>query len=222
MINILLVEDDNNYRNIIKEILIEEGYNVDAVSSAIEAIQLCAPNKYDLVVSDLHLEKMDGLDFLSVIKKMSPNTKTMLLTGMPSEESELITIEQNIDLYLSKDRSMSVITKYIHRLLEDKIQEKSNTLVSNAENISVNLKNNTVLKNNVPVYLVQNELNLLVYFLQNRNRILSRDEIITSVWSEDVNLIDQRIVDVYVRYLRHKLSISAINSIRGVGYEWIE
>lgn len=221
MIRILIVEDDLKYQTVLRRIL-EEEYEVDVASSVVEALSLCETDKYDLIISDLHLKDIDGLNFLSIIKKMSPKTKTILLTGNPSAESEIITLDQEINLYLSKDKSMDVILKYIQILLKKVIDEKNRTIYSKSENITIDIKEKIVTKNGVEVQLLWYEFLLLEYFLNNKNKVLSREEIVKSVWSKEMEVMEERIVDVYVRYLRQKLSISSITSVRGVGYEWSE
>lgn len=222
MRKILLVEDDELYGGTLSKALENEKFHVDLAQSSSQALDLCEPGRYDLIISDLHLDGMNGVETLKIAKKISPSSKTILLTANPSEESELSTISLDIDYYLSKDKGLKIILNYIHKLLNFVYVEKNDQLSSAYENIVVNMKQKLVYKNDRLILLAPNEFSLLVLFLENKNKVLSRDVILESIWKEESTEIDERAVDVYIRHLRQKLLLSSISSIRGVGYEWSE
>lgn len=225
MYSILVVEDNEHYLTTIVEILRDYGYDVDCTMDPIGGIEMCSKKLYDLVISDLVMKEMDGLRFVGIVRNIIPTIKTMILTGNPTEETENASIDADVDYYMSKDKSLTTVLKYVEQLLRkdtQQVKEKNQILLSREEKIEVNENTRTVIKNGVEVYLTPKEFRLLVFFLENKGVAFSRDEIIDNVWDEHVEEVDERIVDVHVKKLRQKLNTFSIMSIRGYGYKWNE
>ena len=225
MYRVLIVDDDVQYASGIEKILKEEGYFVISVDDPVTGIEEVAKTEIDLVISDYNMETMNGLRFLSSVKSIRPSTKCMLLTGFPSEEIESVVLDMYIDCYLSKDKSLPIIKKYIRQTLEAeelKQNRDSKRLISGPENIVVDLTSLSVYKNNELVSLTRKEYEILKLLLQNKGIALSREEIVDSIWTQEVEAVDLRIVDGHIKKLRHKLKTLAIMSIRGYGYKWSE
>lgn len=222
---ILLVEDDASYRSTLKTIFENEGYEIDAVDNPISGIEFFANNRYDLVISDLKMELMNGVRFLTSIKNMDENIKTMIITACPDDETELMAVDQNVDKYISKDKSLVVILRHVQQLLGEygsKTNKGDMKITSKSENIVIDLLSHEVRKNEEVVQLTPKEFMLLLLFLRNSGTVLSRDKIISEVWGTPLEEIDERVVDAHVKKLRAKLSTFSIVSIRGYGYKWNE
>lgn len=225
MRKILFVEDDNSYRDVIADILTKEGYDVDAVATSMEGIEQFAEHEYDLVISDLMLDDVDGVRFLRYIKKIQPNIKTMILTGSPNDESEISALEIAIDKYMTKDVRVEVLLKYIEYLLtlsKKSKSEKNLVLESIRDNILVDHIARTVRKDGTEVKVTPKEYGILHVLLEKRGRAVSREEIIDAIWDKEYEAIDSRVIDVHIKSLRNKLKLQSIVAIRGYGYKWDE
>lgn len=221
MEKILVVEDNEEYLMLLKKILEGEGYIVDSAVTSLAALEFLAKNNYSLIISDLYMQDIDGIALVTTAKRIDPNIRTIILTGQPHEDTELVAIESNVDLYLSKEKSLDLVLRYVASLMKDRTYKNTGVILeSRSQNIILNLKTHEVKKNNELIELTPIEFEILQYFLESMNVRLSREEIIMRVWGEDVT--SSRVVDVHVKNLRDKLSIFSITTIRGYGYKWNE
>lgn len=220
---ILFVEDDAQYRETLIRILENERYYVDAVGSALEAIGLFTLNHYDLVISDLMMEAIDGIQFLQYIKNTSPDMKTMILTAEPSTETEIQALDIYVDKYLVKGTSYDVLIKHIdHLLIQPTVIKKSNRrkIYYELENITLDMITRTVWRHDEKIAITTKEFDVLSILMENMGVAMSREEIISQIWDEAYEKIDERVIDVHIRSIRRKLKTQAILSIRGYGYKW--
>lgn len=223
MKRILVVEDDSSYLELIKNVLKEHGYEVDGVTDPLVALEQVSKNTYDLVVSDYDMKIMDGIRLVKTIKNMQPMIRSIILTGYPDEESEIAALEGVVDQYIVKEKPMSVILKYIEKVLTTQlVVASSETLVSESENIILDKKRHEVKKNGIVLSLTPKEFGILHLFLDQKGEILSRDDIIREVWGINPNEVEERMVDIHIKNLRDKLKTFSIVSIRGFGYKWNE
>lgn len=225
MYKILFIEDNDAYREKIASILRENNYFVDTADNPILGIQLFAKNKYDLVISDLMMSQMDGLVLISTLKGINPNIKTVILTGEPTDDTELSSIELHVDKYLVKESSIKVLLKYVKIILEKEgsvIHTGEQKLESRIEKIIMYLSSRTVYKNGELVDVTRKEFEVLKYFLENKGVALSREVIIETLWNGDIEQVDTRAIDVHIKKLRAKLNLFSIMSVRGYGYKWNE
>lgn len=224
MMNILYVEDNEQYRKLIHERLETAGYNVTSVDTALKAIELAAINVYDLVLSDLRLPTIDGLVLAETIKNIDSKILVVILTGDSDEESELEAIDQNVDLYLTKDKSMSVILRYISKLTKEikDLRRNGESLYSKQEDLYINLTNRYVEKAKQEIALTPKEFEILKIFLINKNKTISREEIIQEVWETSNKEVDVRLVDNHIKKIRQKLNTFSLSTVRGYGYRWNE
>jgi len=221
---ILFVEDDMQYRESVTKILRNEGYEVTSVGEALEAIEHFSLEKYDLVISDLVMDSIDGVRLLRSIKKMNKSIKTMILTGEPTMDTELESIDIKVDRYLSKEIRVEVLLKYIELLLGDTVgketSQQSPILMSPIDKISLDISTRTVTKNNIPIELTPKEFGIVKMLLENLGKAVSRYDLIEEVWDVEHENIDTRVIDVHIKAIRRKLKLQSIISIRGFGYKW--
>ncbi|MDL2212145.1 response regulator transcription factor, partial [Erysipelotrichaceae bacterium OttesenSCG-928-M19] len=211
---------------LVVDYLEESGYFVEHICDSIEAINEIKKNNYDLVLSDLNLNKINGRQVVELVKKYDENIKIMILTCSTNEYDELSGLRVGADDYVTKESSFEVLVERIKNLLKDKKDNKieSTYLESKKDDIIVDEANRIVMKGNVEVDLTKLELDLLIYFLKNKNVLLSREKIYEDIWfvplvSDDVDL---RNIDAHVKNLQKKMTITSISSIRGIGYRWHE
>lgn len=222
---ILLVEDDEKYADKLKEAIVREGYDVTYVNTPIKAVAEFTKNNFDLVISDFCMKEMDGVKLLTILKEIKSGVRSIILTAFPEEEVELEAIDISVDHYLSKDKSLALMLKYIQFLLKKEVvaeDDPSYSLTSSIERISVDIKKRVVEKEDQVVPLTKKEYELLVLFLQNKGTALSREDIAEQLWSNDIENIDLRVIDGHIKRLRSKLSLFSISSVRGYGYKWSE
>lgn len=224
MERILIVEDDRDYADFLKSRLDNENYEVDVVYNSIEGIEKLAVNRYDMLISDLHLEKIGGVRVADTAKKIRPEMKTIILTAKPTEDSELESLHYNVDLYLEKSKSLKLILRYVRTLMDSKVlsNERVDYLYSEAEGIVIDNKNRTVMKHEKDYILTPIEYALLELFLKKKEKLLSREDIIAEIWGEESTEDEVRKVDVHIKNLRTKMAIFSIVTVRGSGYKWNE
>jgi Response regulators consisting of a CheY-like receiver domain and a winged-helix DNA-binding domain len=220
MEKILFVEDDDAYRELLTNILTETGYLVESVSNALDAIQKCALQEYNLIISDLMLEAIDGIKFLAHIKKDMPNVKTMILTAEPSMDTELESLNIHVDKYLTKETRVDVLLKHIETLMQSKETKKRKILVAKDDDVIMDVAGRKVKKNNQEIPLTPKEFSVLKILLENLGTAVSREEFLKTLWDADYEIIDTRTIDVHIKSIRRKLAVQKIVSIRGMGYKW--
>lgn len=222
MKKILFIEDNEEYRDLLKQVLEDEGYIVDAVNDALVALQYFTLNRYDLIITDLKMQTLDGLGFLKHIKKEEPFMKTMILTGFPSLESEMESLDILVDQYITKDTRMELILKYIETLLQknNAFALKNQTYTVKKEGIIVDVDAFCVTKNNKEIKFSPKEFAILCFLLSKKGRAISREEFLEKLWDTHYELLDGRVIDMHIKSIRRKLQTQSILSIRGYGYKW--
>lgn len=224
MTRILIVEDNEVYRNLLANELSKAGYDVDEALSPIKGLEKVALKSYDVVISDLNLPVMSGVAFTEAVKNIEPKTACIILTGEPDENSELMSIKNNIDLYIEKNKSISVILGYIERLLKEHEQAERHeaVLTSKENNIVLSISEHTVHRDGELVELTPKEYEILKIFLMNKNKVLTRENFIELAWEEPEEEVDLRLVDSHIKKLRDKIKSVSIMTVRGYGYRWNE
>ncbi|QIK69212.1 response regulator transcription factor [Erysipelothrix sp. HDW6C] len=222
MNEILIVEDNIEYLHLLERILKRNGYEVDTADNPITGLELLAKHKYDLLISDLYLETIDGIQLITAAKNIDSDIKAIILTGKPGDGTELAAVENNVDLYLEKSKSMDLVLKYIEQVLKNKVGSTAQEMIlqSKQQKLIVNLKTHEVRRDGVLIDLTPIEFHILQMFLERKNEKLTREEIIETVWgTEETGL---RIIDVHIKNLRDKLNVFSIVTVRGCGYKWNE
>lgn len=222
MSTILIVDDNVSYSERLKKILETAGYQIDISNDPVEGIVMVGQKKYDLIISDLMMDTIDGIKFLQTIKKFHPKMKTIILTGMPTVETELQALDIYVDQYLQKDVHVDLLLKYIETILERENQLKDVKFYSKVEHIECHVESRKVIQNGQEVALSRKEFDLLAYLLEHKNKVITREEFINAFWDVKYEFIDERVIDVHIKDIRRKLGIQSIVSIRGYGYKWVE
>ncbi|MDL2211477.1 response regulator transcription factor [Erysipelotrichaceae bacterium OttesenSCG-928-M19] len=225
MNSILIIEDDLDYGEILKQFLIDSGFSVELVSDSISGVNLIKENQYDLIISDLYLDKLNGAQVIDLVKMYNAESKTMMISNSTDSNDELKSLRVGADDFIKKDSTFEVILARVNNVLEkNKNKTKIKVLKSDAEEIELDKVNRIVYKQGKMVALTGMEFDLIAYFLAHKNELLSREVLIEKVWKIplDSASIDLRAVDAHIKNLRSKLKISSILSVRGIGYRWYE
>ena len=214
---ILVVDDEELIRNVIKEYLINDSYEVDEADNGLEAIEMAKNNNYDLIVMDIMMPKMDGYQACKEIKKIK-DIPFIMLSARSEEYDKLIGFDLGIDDYVTKPFSPKELVARIKAIL------KRNCGTNNTytfEGLTINDLAHEVKVDGKRVNLTPKEYELLKYLLDNENISLSRYKILNNVWNYDY-YGDSRTIDSHIKKIRHKLGKKGkyIETMRGVGYKF--
>jgi DNA-binding response OmpR family regulator len=219
--HILLVEDDPNLRLVLKDNLEEEGYQVEVAGKAMEALIRIVDRTFDLLILDIMLPDLDGYALCRRIREEGFAGRILMLTARTLEEDLVRGFEAGADDYLGKPSRLRELMARVQALLRRPGTTASETLTFGDFSLDL-VRREVVDTAGNPVTLTKTEFNLLAFLLRNRDRVLSRNEILHAVWGEDL-VVEPRTVDNFVSSLKKKLSWTsespfAIRTIRGVGY----
>lgn len=215
---IMLVEDDKDLQDIIRDSLLEYGYSVSTASNGAKALQQLQKDKVDLVILDLGLPDISGETVLSELEKTYPDIAVVILTGKSTTTDIVKGLNKGADDYITKPFEMDELVARIKaRLREDKINNDKLTIAD----LTLNRKTFEVRRKNRLIHLTPKEFKLLDYLMTNKNQVLSRERILNRVWDYPFD-VESRTVDMYIGYLRRKIdkkpSSKLIHSVRGFGY----
>ncbi|MCC8433851.1 response regulator transcription factor [Brevibacillus sp. M2.1A] len=215
---ILAVEDEKALLQTIAGVLSDEGYQVDTADRGDDGLLLAERGIYDLLVLDIMMPGMDGLSLVRTLRAKGIMTPVLFLTAKDSVESRVEGLDAGADDYLVKPFAAEELTARVRALLRR--QGKQNTEGELAYGpLSLKINEYDGFVDDEPMKLTTKEYELLKYFLQNREQILTRQQIFDRVWGIDSEA-NYGVVDLYVHYLRKKLGAyeGFIRTIRNVGY----
>lgn len=212
---ILVVDDEKLIRNVIKEYCVNSGYNVIEASDGIEAIEQVKRKNVDLIILDIMMPKKDGYAALKEIKDIK-NIPVLMLSARSDEYDKLLGFDLGIDDYVTKPFSPKELIARIKAILK-----RNNEEIFNYEDLMINFQSRVVKIQNKEIKLTPKEYELLIYFIQNKNIALSREQLLSKVWGYDF-YGDDRTVDTHIKMLRKNLGNyrDCIITVRGVGYRF--
>jgi len=218
---ILLVEENERYRENLKTVLEDKKYIVDGVSDPISGVEHVGKNRYDLVISALGMELMDGNRFLSFVRQMQPTVKTIILASHPTVITEIEAIDNYVDYYLSQSIHLDVLLKYVDRLLQEK-KSCANKFYSDIDGLCLDVKARTIHQHGKELSLTNKEFGILYMLLANKGRAIQRSEFVSELWDKRFEEVEERVIDVHIKVIRQKINTSCIVAVRGYGYKWDE
>jgi two-component system copper resistance phosphate regulon response regulator CusR len=218
---ILIIEDDPHVCAFVKKGLMEEQFAPECEAEGHAGIETFFRGNFDLVIIDIMLPTISGLEVCSRIREKS-SVPILLLTALGTAENIALGLNTGADDYLVKPFKFIELVARIRSLLRrTELRETPSQTVYSFGGISINDETKTVTRNGEPISLTSTEYRLLLMFVMNPRRVLSRVEILDSVWGVDFNM-GTNVVDVYVNYLRKKLDVPGasklIHTQIGMGY----
>lgn len=222
---ILVTDDEEHILELIKFNLEREGYNVLLCENGEDSISIVQNNAIDLVVLDLMLPGIDGIEVLKRLRKMDKFEKlpVIMLTAKSEESDRILGLEIGADDYITKPFSVRELVARIKAVLRrsEGKQENDNKVI-NVKDLVINIEKHIVTINGNPVELTLKEFDLLKILSENRGNVLSRNFLLDEIWGYEY-FGETRTVDVHIRHLRKKIgddkSNEYIETIRGVGYK---
>lgn len=216
---ILLAEDEDNIRKLVASYLIKEGFTVVEASDGAEAVKKF-DDEYDfsLIILDVMMPRMDGYQVASYIRKSS-DIPILMLTARDTETDEITGFNSGADEYISKPFSPRILVARVKNLLKRTYQNSMQNIELGG--ISIKYRERLVLVDGKKAVLTPKEFDLLYYLFQNKNIVLTRSQILSTVWGWDY-FGDDRTVDTHIKCLRSKIGRYGKNivTVRKIGYKF--
>jgi DNA-binding response OmpR family regulator len=223
MQRVLLVDDEERIRDMIKEYASMEGYVIDEAADGVEALKLFRQNNYSIVVLDVMMPKMDGWSVCREIRKTS-NIPVIMLSARGEEYDKLFGFELGVDDYIVKPFSPKELLARIKAIIRRNStlpQDTGESKKTAFEGLMIDFDSRNVYVDGNIASLTPKEYELLSFFVKNPNKVFSRDQLLTDVWGYDF-LGDDRTVDTHVKMLRESLVgyRKFIVTVWGTGYKF--
>lgn len=219
---LLIVDDEEMIRQVLCEYADFEGYETDEAADGMEAIKKCRDNKYDLIIMDIMMPKLDGFSAVKEIKKIA-DIPVIMLSARSEEYDKLFGFELGIDDYVVKPFSPKEVMARVAAVLKRKnppTQENKNDIIK-YEGLEIDIKGRNVWIDGEKAELTPKEYELLFYMVANYGIALSRERLLSDVWGFDF-YGDDRTVDTHIKTLRSRLKDykKFIVTLRGMGYKF--
>ncbi|MFY1047166.1 response regulator transcription factor [Chryseobacterium sp. GP-SGM7] len=220
---ILLIEDHKELAYSITDYLKKEGYICETASSKIEAEEKIDFYDYDCILLDLMLPDGNGLDLLKDIHSKKQNSSVIIISAKDTLDHKLTGLDEGADDYITKPFALPELHSRIKAVLRRKMPELNHTLLFNE--ISINIDSKECKVKNTLINLTPKELNLLIFFISNENRMLSKQSIAGHLWGDYTYSIDNiDFVYQHLKNLRKKITDAGgkdyLQTIYGLGYKW--
>ena len=221
MKRLLIVDDEDKIREVIREYAEFSGYEAEEAADGMSAIGMVKLNDYDLIIMDMMMPKLDGFSAVKEIQKIK-NIPVIMLSARGEEYDKLFGFELGIDDYVVKPFSPKELMARVNAVLSRvDASDKSSQAIERFEGLEVNFAARTITVDGKRVELTPKEYDLLFYMIQNKNIALSRDRLLSDIWGYDF-FGDDRTIDTHVKNLRNSLGPyrKFIVTLRGVGYKF--
>ncbi len=218
---ILLVEDEPNVVSLIKRGLAESGYDISVAMDGVSGLQMSTDHDFDLVILDIMLPGMNGVEICRNIRKQNKEIPIMMLTALGTTENIVTGLDSGADDYLVKPFKLAELSARVRTLTRRIKSAQPDDRLLRIGNLELDTASKTARRDNRQLNLTATEYRLLEFLMKHQRRVLSRIEILEHVWDIDFNL-GTNVVDVYVNYLRKKIdkqfSTKLIHTVVGMGY----
>ncbi len=218
-IKILIVDDEENIRSVIKEYMTNAGYESIEAEQGEQALELLQKQTFDLLILDVMMPKMDGI---TLLKKLPPKKRipTIILSARTEEIDKLIGFEQGIDDYVGKPFSPRELLARVHAILQRTTYQEEAYCY---QGLVVNFLAHTITIDGKKINVTPKEFELLRFFIENHNIAISREQLLNKLWGYDY-YGDDHTIDTHIKMLRNNLGNyrHLIVTVRGIGYKFEE
>ncbi len=216
---ILLIEDEKRLSHFVKKGLTENGFAVDQAFDGEEGLYLAQQETYDVIVLDVMLPKMSGVEVCKKLRLLKKETPILMLTAKSELEDKVEGLDSGADDYLTKPFEFAELKARINALLRRSYHQVSNNLT--IDNLEVDPSKHTVFRNKKPIKLTPKEFSILEQLLRQKHEVVTRTQIIEHVWDYNFDSLSN-VVDVFIGTLRKKIDqgekVKLIHTLHGVGY----
>lgn len=218
---ILIVDDEPDIIEILDYNLKKEGYHVLTADNGEDAIKVAKASKPDLIVLDVMMPGMDGMEVCDKIRNLPELSGVLItfLTARSEDYSQIAGFEAGADDYITKPVKPKVFLSKVKALLRRRSKEENNNKVMEFGNLKIDLEKYEVTKGSDKIVLPKKEFELLSLLASKPSKVFTREEILDLVWGSDV-VVGGRTIDVHIRKIREKLGDEIISTIKGVGYKF--
>jgi DNA-binding response OmpR family regulator len=218
--HILVVEDERRLANLVRRALEEEGNVVDISHDGAEGLDMAEGTQYDLLVLDLMLPHVDGIEICRRVRAAGNDARILMLTARDAVEDRVQGLESGADDYLVKPFSFSELIARVHALSRRQVQAQAEQELVTGD-LVLDLQRREARRGEDSIELTAKEFQLLEYLMRNSGHVLTRTQILDHVWGYNFDSFSN-VVDIYVHYLRNKIDRgypdALIKTVRGVGY----
>lgn len=217
---ILLVEDNVQANNVVKDYFVEKGYEVEVAFDGITGLKMARANEYDVIFLDAMMPGIDGFTFCKMIRE-EKNIPVIMLTSLADEENMLKGYERGVDDYVTKPFSLAVLKAKMEALLKRRNMMSGDINVIQSGQLKIDVGTHTIEVDSEVKKLPKKQFEILMYLIENKGVILTREQILERVWSDEYGVYD-RVVDTHIKKLRALLGSEStqIETAVGVGYMW--
>lgn len=222
MAKILIIEDELSIQKMIEYDLRQLGQTVVCASDGLKGYELAKTGDYSIIILDLMLPSMSGFEISKKLRKLNIRTHILMLTAMNEEINKIEGFDVGADDYVTKPFSPRELTARVKAVLRRQDETINQTGTLTYENLVIDLESYTVKADGIPITLTLKEFELLKYFVLNKGKVLSRDQLLDYLWGYHYDG-DSRVVDVHIFNLREKLPIlqEKMKTVRGIGYQLV-
>jgi DNA-binding response OmpR family regulator len=215
---ILIVDDDPDIREVLSVLLSSESYDVESAEDGSQAVEKAAACRYDLIILDIMMPKLDGFSACKQIKKMKP-VPVIMLSARQEEYDKLFGFELGVDDYVVKPFSPKELMARIKVVIDRRVSRGNEILRFGG--LVIDISGRSVTVDDEKVLMTPKEIDLLIYLARHRNIALSRQKLLEDVWNYDY-FGDARTIDTHVKKLRSKLGDKGeyIKTVWGMGYKF--
>ena len=218
MTRVLIVDDEKNIREVVREYAHLNGYETDEAADGYKALEKVRDNDYDCIILDIMMPKLDGFSACKQIKKMKP-VPVIMLSARQEEYDKLFGFELGVDDYVVKPFSPKELMARVKVVLDR--SRRSEHRVFTVDGLVIDIEGRSVTVDGKKANLTPKEVDLLLFMVEHRNIALSRTRLLEEVWNYDY-FGDDRTVDTHIKMLRHNLGPyrDRIVTVRGMGYKF--
>jgi DNA-binding response OmpR family regulator len=217
---VLVVEDERRLAQLVRRVLEEEGHTVDVAHDGEEGLQMALEGTHDVIVLDIMLPEINGLDVCKSLRSNRVDTPVLLLTALDGVDDRVRGLDAGADDYLPKPFAFQELMARLRALSRRRVQPRDPQEL-NVEDLTLDLRRRRAQRDGRSIELSPKEFSLLEFLMRNQGRVVTRTQILDHLWGYDF-ATDSNLVDVYVAYLRRKVdkdtSNKLIRTVRGVGY----
>lgn len=223
METILIIDDEEDIRDILAYNLKKEGFKIFTASTGKEGISMALQESPDLVVLDVMMPEMDGIEVCQILREneKTKNISICFLTARSEDYSQIAGLDAGADDYVSKPVKPKVLASRIKAILRRKKRTPLEKQSSKTKDLVIDREKYIVLKKGEPIHLPRKEFELLTLLASKPGKVFERDFILESVWGVGI-VVGDRTIDVHIRKLREKLGGEYIKTVKGVGYKFKE
>lgn len=213
---ILIIEDERPIQNILNAFLTDAGYMVTLSNDGMEGIAAFHKERFDLVLLDIMMPKLDGYTVCEMIRNES-DTPVIILTALDDEESQVKGFDLLADDYITKPFSAPLVLRRIEAILRRVRTGEVGTRTLTHGEIQLNPETYKVFVSGQEITLTAREFEILRLFMENQGRVFTREQLLDIIWNYDY-VGDDKIINTHIKNIRKKLGVDCIQTIRGVGY----